>query len=91
MLNRNSALINGLATHGHNMTVLSPDKDKNPPKGVHYIHLEGLYNEKYNKIVNDMLTMKNELNPLTASHDFDEFWYAVCKGVPFVDRLGILK
>lgn len=46
-IHRNSALANGLAARGHNVTVVSPDIDKNPPKGVHYIHLEGIYSDEY--------------------------------------------
>lgn len=45
LLNRNSAFANGLAARGHNLTVLSADRDKDPPSGVHYIQMEGLYNE----------------------------------------------
>lgn len=84
LINRNSAFINGLAAHGHNITVLSPDKDKNAPTGVHYIVMEGLYNDAYHQIVNSMMTQKHEVNPLTAPYYFDEFWYAICEGIVFI-------
>ncbi|KAG5685003.1 hypothetical protein PVAND_014206 [Polypedilum vanderplanki] len=39
----NSALARALAERGHNVTFVSADLDKNPPKNLHYIHLEKQY------------------------------------------------
>uniref|UniRef100_A0A336M4N9 CSON008881 protein n=1 Tax=Culicoides sonorensis TaxID=179676 RepID=A0A336M4N9_CULSO len=41
----NRALVNGLAAQGHNLTVVSNDLDKFPPKNAHYIYLEKTYEE----------------------------------------------
>lgn len=77
---RNSALTNGIAAHGHNVTVLSPDIDKNAPKGVHYINIEGLYSEDYYKIIAGMISFRLHLNPLTAPKEFNDFFYQICSG-----------
>lgn len=39
----NSALINGLAAKGHNITVASADVDQKAPSNVHYLHLDEAY------------------------------------------------
>lgn len=39
----NRALINGLAAHGHNITVASADVDNKAPASVHYYHMEKAY------------------------------------------------
>lgn len=57
---RNSALVNALAKNGHNVTVLSVDKDPNPPKNVHYIHMEGVYDYMYKEIYVDLVGLHNE-------------------------------
>ncbi|KAJ6646095.1 UDP-glucosyltransferase 2 [Pseudolycoriella hygida] len=56
----NSALINGLAENGHNLTVLSVDNDPHPPKNVHYIHMEGVYDYMYKEIFVDLVGLHNE-------------------------------
>lgn len=78
---RNSALANGLAARGHNVTLLSPDVDKYPPKGVHYIHLEGLYSVEYNGILKIWFNLKNKMSPLTAPNIFNEYQYSLCKSM----------
>lgn len=37
--NRNSALANGLAARGHNVTIISADRNENPLNGIHYIEI----------------------------------------------------
>lgn len=41
------ALATGLGARGHNVTVVSPDVDKIPPKNVHFVHLEQVYAHYY--------------------------------------------
>lgn len=57
---RNSALVNALAAKGHNLTILSVDKDPNPPKNVHYIQMEGVYEYMYKEIHVDLVGLHNE-------------------------------
>jgi len=40
--------MNAVAAQGHNLTVITPDTEKNPPPNVHYIHLENIYSALYN-------------------------------------------
>lgn len=37
--NRNSAFANGLAARGHNVTIISADRNENPLNGIHYIEI----------------------------------------------------
>lgn len=69
-----------MAARGHNMTVLSPDKDKNPAKNVHYIVMEGLYTEEYEKILNDIIKDDSGVHPLKEPAYFNGFSYALCQG-----------
>lgn len=64
MIFRNSALVNALAEKGHNLTILSVDTDPDPPKNVHYIHMEGVYDYMYKEIFVDLVGLHNE----TAMH-----------------------
>lgn len=43
----NREIINSLASREHNVTVLSPDFDSNPPKNVHYLKLNKIYENQY--------------------------------------------
>lgn len=60
LLDRNSALVNALAENGHNITVLSVDTDPDPPKNIHYIHMEGVYDYMYKEIFVDLVGLHNE-------------------------------
>lgn len=77
--NRNSAYANGLAAHGHNVTVLSPDSDKNAPNGVHYIQMMGLYNEYYDAYAKSVFVPR-EMNAYEISTEFFDFMEIICKG-----------
>lgn len=59
----NSAICNELANRGHNVTVISPDLDKNPPAGVHYIHMENQYNEIRDGFLREALGATKENSP----------------------------
>lgn len=39
----NRALMRGLAADGHEVTLISPFKDENPPPNYNEIHLNGIY------------------------------------------------
>lgn len=76
---RNSALANGLAARGHNVTMISPDRDKHPPKGVHYIYLEDIYKD-VRESAKSLFKASSTMNPLTEPIYFNNIWYMVCKG-----------
>lgn len=78
-LNRNSVFVNGLAARGHNITVISADRDKNPPKDVHYIQMDGLYNEFYHELVKSAFE-QHETNAFQAATDFTDYMLSICKG-----------
>lgn len=42
----NREIINSLASHSHNVTVLSPDFDAIPPKNVHYLKVNDIYQDE---------------------------------------------
>lgn len=88
---RNSALINALAAQGHNVTVISPDIDKKPPKGVHYIHAEGIYSASgFTEKLKTLYEYTANMNPLTEPMNYDASWYETCKSKflhPFLHSL----
>lgn len=72
--------MNTLAERGHNVTIVSPDVEKNPPKNVSYIHLENLYSEMYNtsgRKIPDFFEMHKK--PLDLLRFLDEFSILCCK------------
>lgn len=77
---RNSALANALAAQGHNVTVASPDRDKNPPDGVHYIHFEGVYDGYVKTLQKGVFDLQTRMHPLTETINYDNYWFETCKG-----------
>lgn len=53
-----------MAKRGHNITVFSPDSDKNPPPGVHYILIEDQYTEVHREFVKEMMATNEAVNPI---------------------------
>lgn len=80
---RSSAISNELAFRGHNVTVISADEDKYPPKNVHYIRMKELYNDLYHEVINGFFTFRKKMNPLTAPNQMNQFWFNMCKCVYF--------
>lgn len=76
---RNSAIAKALAGRGHNVTMISLDKDKIQTKNLHHIYIEGLYNEFYYETVKGFYTYKQTLNPLLEPQAFNEYWFDICK------------
>lgn len=60
---RNSALTNELAKRGHNITIISPDYDMNPPAGVHYIIIENQYEDVHKEFIEGKLASTETVNP----------------------------
>lgn len=62
---RNGAIANALAARGHNITMITPVIDRNPPVGVHYIHIENLDEVYYG--YNKKKVEKLSANPFVTS------------------------
>lgn len=74
-------LATALAAQGHNITVVSPDIEKKPPKNLTYVHLETLYSKMYNSSMRDQMQffdMADE-GPLKMLTLLDEFSISMCK------------
>lgn len=46
----NREIAYALAERDHNLTVISPRYDANPPRNVHYLHIVGDYKKFYNNL-----------------------------------------
>lgn len=79
LFNRNSVYANGLAARGHNVTVVSADRHKNPPNDIHYIYMDGLYNELYYESVKDVF-MPSQSTAFRRITEFTDRMIFVCKG-----------
>lgn len=64
------ALVNALAARGHNVTVLSTDRDPTPPANVTYVHMEGVYDLFYKEHDVNLVHKHNE----TALESVDTLW-----------------
>lgn len=73
-------MANGLAAHVHNVTIISPDVDENPAKGVHHIFLEGIYNDDYCALQKGLFDLNEHLNPLMEPINYNSYWYSSCRG-----------
>lgn len=81
---RNGAIINELAKRGHNITVFSPDSDKNPPPGVHYILIEDQYTEEHREYVREMLASNETGNPIFEVLGHYAFCIEFCQGKKYM-------
>lgn len=77
----NRVLVRGLASKGHNITMVSVDDDQNPPANVHYIFLEAVYSTLYNgSSAVDLLEM-SELGLLSAIFSNYDWCRLCCDGI----------
>lgn len=60
--------------------IMSPDKDKNPTNGVHYILIEGLYTDEYYDLLKGFFDDTSSSDPITETKHFYDYWYEMCKG-----------
>lgn len=66
-------MADGLAARGHNVTIIAPDVVKNPSKGVHYIYLEGVYNDEHRALQKGLFNATDLMNPLVCLI-FHTYW-----------------
>ncbi|KAJ6634327.1 UDP-glucosyltransferase 2, partial [Pseudolycoriella hygida] len=76
----NSALVNAIAARGHNVTVLSTNKDPQPPANVHYILLEGVYDFIYKNEELDLVSL-GYLNAVESIEHIYTFSTSACEGI----------
>lgn len=79
-ISRNRNIFYKLAAKGHNLTILSPDVDKENTSGVHYIWAEKVYSTLYNgsKAI-DIKDMANQ-SSYQAVLSFHGWMRASCQG-----------
>uniref|UniRef100_A0A8D8GWC6 (northern house mosquito) hypothetical protein n=1 Tax=Culex pipiens TaxID=7175 RepID=A0A8D8GWC6_CULPI len=77
----NRAIVDALAAKGHNLTVVSPDVEKNTVENVHYIELEETYPELYSGPHNvDLMEMANENVFKSVISFYRDFVLTECQG-----------
>lgn len=81
LLFRHKALIHALAAKGHNVTVLSTDIETNSPPNVHYIDLDGVYEELHSGFEADFSVMTNPSHPLQNVMFFYMYAEMSCAGL----------
>lgn len=87
----NRELINSLATHGHNITVLAPDFDSNPPERVHYLRMDEIYNHKeLFELLKGTFKIKASANYMSSTFDMN-IRLDLCGGQYFLIVLLINK
>ncbi|XP_031638675.1 UDP-glucuronosyltransferase 2B7-like [Contarinia nasturtii] len=74
----NSAISDELAKRGHNITILSPDSEAKPPKGVHYILLENMYDTEYKTFYKGLLNTTESMNPFREALAIVECCEVMC-------------
>lgn len=78
-------MVNALAAKGHNITILSPDVNRNPPPGVHYIHMEGIYTgNEFQSYLESIFNHHSAMSPLTEPIDYDYELYKTCEGMKLI-------
>lgn len=73
-------MVDALAAQGHNITVLSVNEDPTPPKNVHYILLEGVYDFMYKDLKVDLIPSAGD-TPSEAIDLLYAFGMAACLGI----------
>lgn len=80
MQNRNRAIVYELANRGHNVTVLSPYYEKNPPSNVHYIPFDDDFDTMIVDNVKEILNGTETLNPFYEQYLLVHTYGSVCLG-----------
>lgn len=65
--------------------MISPDLDKSPPFGVHYIHIENLYNEHRDAIVKDVMEATANPSPLEDVYFIQQLSVDYCQSNNFLN------
>lgn len=71
--------MNALAARGHNVTVLSTDRDLQAPENVTYVHMEGVYDLFYKEHNINLVHNHNE-SSVDSVHTLFNFGLLACEG-----------
>lgn len=77
----NRVIIGGLASKGHNITMVSTDNDQNPQANIHYIFLEATYDTLYNDQESVDILKMAEQKSFKAIAGVYEWCEACCNGI----------
>lgn len=81
--NRNRAIINELASRGHNVTMLSPFSDAKAPLNVHYIKLECKF-EGVHSYMKGAVTANETSNSIYGAILLQDLSSTICSGEPLL-------
>ncbi|EDS25660.1 UDP-glucuronosyltransferase 2B20 [Culex quinquefasciatus] len=88
----NRAIVDALAAKGHNLTIVSPDVEKNTVENIHYIELEETYPELYSGPHNvDLMEMANENVFKSVISFYRDFVITECQGILKSKGLALIK
>lgn len=73
-------LVNELAATGHNVTVLSSDFDPHPPKNVHFVLMENIYDHMFDPTIRRSIFQRPDCSQFTAVVEYNAFCVKACEG-----------
>lgn len=76
-----------MAKNGHNITIISPYSELNPPSGVHYIRLENHDQTVNEEFAKEILKATETVNPVYDAFTMQETYVGMCLGKVFLDYL----
>lgn len=80
----NREISNALAVRGHNITVISPRRDINPPANVHYLEIIGNYEVLYNTLFTSLAEYEQRSSPWLDVIDFHSFCAKTSAGKTYI-------
>lgn len=84
----NRQVIEGLAARGHNLTVLAPDFDANPPTNVTYFELSEIYQSEDDiEAMKSLFTFREKIHPIFDAIVAQDMYVPMCKSesITFAD------
>lgn len=78
-IQRNLEIINRLASHGHNITVMSADSDANPPANVTYLRLDQLYSDLREEFRKSIFNYSANIGSFKQPISYHNACFEMCK------------